>query len=231
MSRLLVTTTLKSKKKKVKIQQNSFNSLVINYYTYTQYLDLNLGITTYLYCSKYLVGNKYYLVGNKYYIRGIKYYSYHEYKTFLYSLVFHAPKPIKLGSKGSSTKLWWTVNNFKNSKIKKTLKNSKISWNLIFLKNIAKFSALALEKGPDKQNYFWPNFGQENLTFFEKKNSIFSEKSNAQNTAQINAATSRSKVRSIKALFEQFWLKKRDPSWDNYASSTKNNSLTHHSST
>jgi hypothetical protein len=214
----------------VKIQQNSFNSLVINYYTYIQYLDLNLGITTSLYCSKYLVGNKYYIVGKKYYVRGIKYYLYHEYKTFLYSLVFHAPKPIKLGSKGSSTKLWWTVNNFKNSN-QKNSKKFQNSLEFKFFKNTAKFSALALEKGPDKQNYFWPNFGQENLTFFEKKISIFSEKLNAQNTAQINAATSRSKVRSIKALFEQFWLKKRDPSWDNIASSTKNNSLTHYSST
>jgi hypothetical protein len=194
----------------VKIQQNSFNSLVINYYTYIQYLDLNLGFTTSLYYSKYLVGKKYYL--------------YHEYKTLLYSSVFHAPKPIKLGSKGSSTKLLRTVNNFKNS----YHKNSK---KFKFFKNTAKFSALALEKGPDKQNYFWPNFGQEKLIFFEKNFSLFSEKVNVQNTAQINAATSRSKVRSIKPLFKQSWSNKRDSSWDNIATSTKNNSLNYNSST
>jgi hypothetical protein len=195
----------------VKIQQNSFNSLVINYYTYIQYLDLNLGFTTSLYYSKYLVGKKHYL--------------YHEYKTLLYSSVFHAPKPIKLGSKGSSTKLLWTVNNFKNS-YQKNSKKFKI------FKNTAKFSALALEKGPDKQNYFWPNFGQEKLIFFEKFFSLFSEKVNVQNTAQINAATSRSKVRSIKPLFKQSWSNKRDSSWDNIATSTKNNnSLNYNSST
>jgi hypothetical protein len=46
---------------------------------------------------------------------------YHEYKTVLYRLVFHAPKPIKLGSKGSSTKRWGTVKDFK--KLKKPKKN------------------------------------------------------------------------------------------------------------
>jgi hypothetical protein len=48
--------------------------------------------------------------------------SYYEYTTFLLSLVFHAPKPIKLGSKGSSTKLRGVVKHFKKSKNQKYFK-------------------------------------------------------------------------------------------------------------
>jgi hypothetical protein len=42
--------------------------------------------------------------------------------TFLLSLVFHAPKPIKLGSKGSSTRSWG-LNIPKNQKTEKKIKN------------------------------------------------------------------------------------------------------------
>jgi hypothetical protein len=102
-----------------------------------KYLDLDLGSTAYLYSNigahKYLdldlgLGHGLtsntntmstcvpyaYLTRPKYHHLGTYLVNFnHEYMTFLYSLVFHAPKPIKLGSKGSSTKLRRTVKNFK----------------------------------------------------------------------------------------------------------------------
>jgi hypothetical protein len=67
-----------------------------------KYLDLDVGgiiLRCYTGVSKYLA------ITFNYYLGAYLGNFYHEYKTFLYSLVFHAPKPIKLGSKGSSTKL------------------------------------------------------------------------------------------------------------------------------
>jgi hypothetical protein len=89
--------------------------------------------------------------------------SYHEYMTFLLSLVFHAPKPIKLGSKKSSTKLWGAVKHFKKSK---NLKYSKKLKKLKKIKNIAKLSAIALEMAFSLKSYISNNFGQANKKFY-----------------------------------------------------------------
>jgi hypothetical protein len=83
--------------------------------------------------------------------------------TFLLSLVFHAPKPIKLGSKKSSTKLWGAVKHFKKSK---NLKYSKKLKKLKKIKNIAKLSAIALEMAFSLKSYISNNFGQANKKFY-----------------------------------------------------------------
>jgi hypothetical protein len=88
---------------------------------------------------------------------------YHEYTTFLLSLVFHAPKPIKLGSKGSSTKLRGAVKHFKKSKNQKYFKKLKIFKKI---KNIAKLSAIALEMAFSLKSYISNNFGQANKKFY-----------------------------------------------------------------
>jgi hypothetical protein len=89
--------------------------------------------------------------------------SYHEYTTFLLSLVFHAPKPIKLGSKGSSTKLRGSV---KHSKKPKNPKKIKKFQNFKNIKNIAKMSARALEMAFSSKSYISINFGQANKKFY-----------------------------------------------------------------
>jgi hypothetical protein len=141
----------------VKIQQNSFNSLVINYYTYIQYLDLNLGFTTSLYYSKYLVGNNYYIVGkNK-----------RDSTTALHRVVSY-PKLIKLGSTGSSTKRWGAVKKFKHAKNSKF--QNKIQ-KIKFLKNIkliTKTTARALVITFKCNNFFPIKIGQEKIEIFTK---------------------------------------------------------------
>jgi hypothetical protein len=103
--------------------------------------------------------------------------------TLLFSLVFHAPKPIKLGPKGSSTKLWGSVNSqnflminfgqakyelFRNSIIYCSKNSQKI---IIFEKSKinAKLSARAPERAGNSHKFFPINFGQEKLKLFQKK--------------------------------------------------------------
>jgi hypothetical protein len=85
--------------------------------------------------------------------------------TFLLSLVFHAPKPIKLGSKGSSTKFRGSVKHFKKSKNPINFKNLKIFKKI---KTIAKLSAIALEMAFSLKGYISNNFGQANVKFYRK---------------------------------------------------------------
>jgi hypothetical protein len=85
--------------------------------------------------------------------------------TFLLSLVFHAPKPIKLGSKGSSTKLRGAVKHFRKSKNQKYFKKLK---NFKKIKNTAKLSAIALEMELNLKRYISNNFGQANIKFYRK---------------------------------------------------------------
>jgi hypothetical protein len=92
-------------------------------------LDLNLGsTTTYYYCKLGVHVVDYGLKSNTNntstcvpyaYLTCLGTYPaylYHEYTTFLLSLVFHAPKPIKLGPKGSSTKSRGSVKHSQKSK-------------------------------------------------------------------------------------------------------------------
>jgi hypothetical protein len=90
--------------------------------------------------------------------------SYHEYTTFLLSLVPY-PKPIKLGSKGSSTKLRGAVKHFKKPKNPKKFKNFK---NFKKIKNIAKMSATALVIALSSKSYISTNFGKANKKFYRK---------------------------------------------------------------
>jgi hypothetical protein len=153
-------------------------------------LDLNLGSTTaYLYCKigahKYLdldLGVDNGLTSNTnitstcvpyayltcHYLGTYPVNFYHEYTTFFYSLVFHAPKPIKLGSKGSSTKLWGSVKHSRKSK--NPIKISKFQ-NFKKNKNIAKLSAIALVMTFSLKIHISNNFGQANISFdFENSN-------------------------------------------------------------
>jgi hypothetical protein len=104
-----------------------------------------IGISQYSQYSHYLLGISQYSQYSQY-----SHY-YLELKTFLYSLV---SDPKLLGAEGSSTALVGNVRRF------------KIFNFLIFFLNTAKLLAIALEKGPDKQNYCWMNFGQEKLNIF-----------------------------------------------------------------
>jgi hypothetical protein len=103
--------------------------------------------------------------------------SYHEYTTFLLSLVTN-PKPIKLGSKGSSTKLRGAVKHFKKPK------NQKYFLKLKFFKkykNTAKLSAIALEMAHSQKSYISNNFGKANKkiyrNFFHLKSKFRTSKS------------------------------------------------------
>jgi hypothetical protein len=97
----------------------------------------------------------------------------------LFSLVFHAPKPIKLGPKGSSTKLWGSVNSqnffgrakyelFRNSIIYRFKNFQKI---IIFEKSKinAKVSARALEGAGNCHKIFPINFGKKKVKIYQKK--------------------------------------------------------------
>jgi hypothetical protein len=98
---------------------------------------------------------------------------------FLFSLVFHAPKPIKLGPKGSSTKLWGSVNSqiflgqakyelFRNSNIYCSKNSQKI---FIFEKSKinAKLSARAPEGAGNCHKNFPINFGKKKSKIYQKK--------------------------------------------------------------
>jgi chromosomal replication initiation ATPase DnaA len=85
--------------------------------------------------------------------------------TFHFSLVFHAPKPIKLGSKWSSTRSRGSVKHSKKSKNPKKIKYLKY---LKIFKNIAKLSAIALETAFSLKSYISNKFGQANKTFYRK---------------------------------------------------------------
>jgi 23S rRNA A1618 N6-methylase RlmF len=83
--------------------------------------------------------------------------------------------PKLLGAKGSSTVLMGNVKKFKKFK---NFKNFKKKKKKNIFKNTAKLSAIALEKGSDKQNYYWINFGQEKLKKIRIFFLIFSENLN-----------------------------------------------------
>jgi hypothetical protein len=110
-----------------------------------KYLALDLGATNHLAITAIIV-------------------NYHEYRTFFYSMVFHAPKPIKLGSKGSSTMLW-------SKNVKKYPKNKNIlikTKKFKKFKNSAKLSAVALAMARCLKFYISTNFGPANKIIFEK---------------------------------------------------------------
>jgi hypothetical protein len=85
----------------------------------------------------------------------------YEYMTALHRLlVFHAPKPIKLGSKGSSTKCVVKVTNIKNSKNQKNQKYYQKLFIFKKFKNTAKLAARALVRAGNNQNFFPTKFGK-----------------------------------------------------------------------
>jgi hypothetical protein len=217
----------------VKIQQNSFNSLVINYYTYIQYLDLNLGFTTSLY-SKYLVGNNYYIVGK----------NTRDSTTALHRVVSY-PKLIKLGSTGSSTKRWGAVKKFKHVKnLKFQNKIQKIKF-LKNIKSITKTTARALVITFKCNNFFPIKIGQEKIEIFTKIFDINLEMAMFKTALRTTIGRTNQKLgqenhflQNLEGKFKYMQAPAQDQSrkiphpWDNIATSTKNNnSLNYNSST
>jgi hypothetical protein len=93
----------------------------------------------------------------------------YEYTTALHRpLVFHAPKPIKLGPKGSSTKCVMKVTNIQNSKNQKNQKNYQKNFIFKKFKNTAKLAARALGRAGNNQNFFPTKVGKEKFQFFPK---------------------------------------------------------------
>jgi hypothetical protein len=142
-----------------------------------KYLDLDPGSFK-LCCNKYIGRTRY---DARQILQNIPefFFIYHDNTIFLFSLVFHAPKPIKLGPKGSSTKLWGSVNSqnflgqakyelFRNSIIYR----SKNSQNIIIFEKSkinAKLSARAPERAGNCHKNFPIIFGKEKLKKFQKK--------------------------------------------------------------
>jgi hypothetical protein len=211
----------------VKIQQNSFNSLVINYYTYIQYLDLNLGFTTSLY-SKYLVGNNYYIVGkNK-----------RDSTTALHRVVSY-PKLIKLGSTGSSTKRCGVVKKSKYIKNRK-LKNNfqKIKFFKIF-KSITDMTARALVIIFICNNFFPIKIGQEKIEIFTKLFDLNLKMAMFKTAIRSTIGRTEQKLgqenhflQNLERKFKYMQAPAQDQSRKYIATSTKNNnSLNYNSST
>jgi hypothetical protein len=212
----------------VKIQQNSFNSLVINYYTYIQYLDLNLGFTTSLYYSKYLVGNNYYIVGkNK-----------RDSTTALHRVVSY-PKLIKLGSTGSSTKRCGVVKKSKYIKNRK-LKNNfqKIKFFKIF-KSITDMTARALVIIFICNNFFPIKIGQEKIEIFTKLFDLNLKMAMFKTAIRSTIGRTEQKLgqenhflQNLERKFKYMQAPAQDQSRKYIATSTKNNnSLNYNSST
>jgi hypothetical protein len=142
-----------------------------------KYLDLDPGSFK-LCCNKYIDRTRYDARQN---LQNISenFFINHDITIFLLSSVFHAPKPIKLGPKGSSTKLWGSVNSqnslgqakhelFRNSIIYRFKNLQKI---IIFEKSKinAKLSARAPEGAGNCCEIFPINFGKEKLEIYQKK--------------------------------------------------------------
>jgi hypothetical protein len=211
----------------VKIQQNSFNSLVINYYTYIQYLDLNLGFTTSLY-SKYLVGNNYYIVGkNK-----------RDSTTALHRVVSY-PKLIKLGSTGSSTKRCGVVKKskyIKNRKLKNNFQKIKI---FKIFKSITDMTARALVIIFICNNFFPIKIGQEKIEIFTKLFDLNLKMAMFKTAIRSTIGRTEQKLgqenhflQNLERKFKYMQAPAQDQSRKYIATSTKNNnSLNYNSST
>jgi hypothetical protein len=91
-----------------------------------------------------------------------------DYTTALHRVVFHAPKLIKLGSKGSSTKRCGAVKKFKYTKKSKFPKKSQKIKIFKKFKTITKMTARALVITFKCNNFFPIKIGQEKMEIFTK---------------------------------------------------------------